>query len=208
MAWEWVTSVGRYRDTGTGQFMSRDTVLSFVNESIAASESALGPLSQFAASGALSPADFSLLVREEIKQETIRQYLLGIGGRDQMTPSDWGSIGGSLKEQYGHLDDFVKQIADGTLSEEQIQARLKMYVNSSREAFERAHGKNAKRLGYSEESWTLGEAEHCDDCVALAAEGWQPVGHFKFMPGSGNTACLTNCKCEILYRNPDTNELY
>jgi hypothetical protein len=82
-----------------------------------------------------------------------------------------------------------------------------MYVNSAREGFEKATTKNAKAAGYTEELWVLGEAEHCDDCLEYAGEGWQEVGHFP-VPGAGATLCKTACQCHLEHRNPDTGAVY
>jgi hypothetical protein len=206
--WVWVEKVGKYRDSA-GHYLARDKVLSFVNESIAASDTAIGPLSAAAAGGSLSPADFNLLARAELKQEYLRQYMLGIGGRSRMTPADWGRVGSMLKEQYKYLGEFSKEIADGKLSEAQIKARLHMYLNSSRSAYERAHSVNAKNLGMDEEAWLMGQVagEHCEDCLALNAKGWQPIGTFP-IPGDGSTSCLTSCACSVDYRNSKTGDWY
>jgi hypothetical protein len=123
-----------------------------------------------------------------------------------MTYADWGSIGGMLAEQYGHLDNFAAVLGD--LSEAQIMARSKMYINSGREAYERAHARVAAGLGFDEEIWVIDPfADNCDDCLALAEEGWQPIDHFPF-PGAGWTVCLTNCKCHKEYRNSQTEEVW
>jgi len=188
--------------------MPRSDVLAYVERSLEASGVATGQLVDFVVDGVTSPEDFRELFREEIKREYIREYLLGIGGREQMTPRDWGSIGGMLAEQYRYLDEFARQIAAGELTPEQIAARAQMYVISAREAYERAHGRNAEALGMSEELWVMDESkEHCDDCAAYADAGWQPIGAFP-MPGDGTTACLTNCGCQKLYRNPDTGQMF
>lgn len=150
---------------------------------------------------------FGAAFRAEIKQAYIQQYLSGIGGLQAMTKADWGSIGGSLADQYRYLSGFLGDIESGKLSEEQIRARAGMYLNSSREAHERAKGKTARRLGMTHEIWVLGEAEHCDDCLAFAEEGPQPKGHFP-MPGAGQTQCLTNCQCHKEYVNPETGDSY
>ncbi len=203
--WGWDATLKRYRDSDTGRFMPRTTVLGFVSESIRTADIASDQIITFMADGLLSPDDFAGAFRQELKEEYIRQYLLGIGGRTQMTPADWGSIGGMLKEQYGHLDGFVDDLRGGELSEEQIRARAEMYVNSAREAYETAHSRNAEKLGLTEESWSLGASEHCDDCLAYAAQGWQPLGTFP-TPGSGATQCMTNCACHKTYRNPATGQ--
>lgn len=203
MPWGWDPVAHRYRDIETGRFLSRARALELVQQSIDASGIASDQLASYAASGALSAADYGSFFREEIKREYLRQYLLGIGGREQMTAADWGSIGGMLREQYGWLQGFLDEIASGNLTEAQIMARARMYLNSAREAYERAHAKTAVAGGMTEELWALGEAEHCPDCLAYAAEGWQPVGTFP-EPGDGSTQCLTNCQCHKAYRNPET----
>lgn len=207
MPWGWDPTAKRYRDLDTGRFMLRSEVLAWVEESLDASTVATDQLAQFVIDGVVSPADFGLLMRQELKEEYIRQYLLGIGGRAQMTPADWGSIGGMLADQYRYLDRFVDEIATGELPPGSLLLRVRMYANSAREAYERAHLKNANALGMVEENWVLGDAEHCSDCVAFAGMGWQPIGTFPF-PGEGATECLTNCKCHKIYRDPASGRMY
>jgi hypothetical protein len=161
-------------------------------------------LAYMVSDGTLSPIDWHQAMRQEIKREYIRQYLLGIGGLDQMTYADWGSIGGMLKEQYGWLNGFAEVVGD--LSEQQILSRSAMYSNSAREAFERANGRVAVKWGADEELWVLDPTvENCNDCIEFELMGWQPIGTFPY-PGQGATQCLTNCHCTKYYRNSQTGE--
>jgi len=144
-------------------------------------------------------------MREAIKDEYTQQYLLGRGGLSQMTQADWGSIGGMVADQYRYLGGFAREVAVGNLSEAQVAARSRMYINSGREAFERARGRTEDEA--DEVAWTLNPAEHCPDCLDLAALGWQPREPWPFtvaggmaIPGSGATQCLTNCRCFLDYR--------
>jgi len=187
MGWKWNETAGRYYDTDTGRFLSRTQALEYVDASIAATESAVDTLAGYVADDMLSPGDWRLLMREEVKREYLREYMLGKGGRAQMTQADYGSIGGMLKEQYAYLDAFAEQV--GEMSEAAIRSRSRMYIRSAREAYERAKGRVAQAAGFDEEIWVLGVAEHCDDCVALSAEGWQPIGYYP-APGAGDTQCL------------------
>lgn len=207
MPWGWDPVAKRYRDLDTGRFMLRSAVLEWVEESLDASAVATDQLAQFVIDGIVSPVDFGLLMRQELKEEYIRQFLLGIGGRAQMTPQDWGSIGGMLADQYRYLDRFVDEIASGEVPPGSLLLRVRMYANSAREAYERAHLKNAYALNMAEEQWVLGVAEHCPDCLEFADMGWQPIGTFPF-PGEGATECLTNCQCHKLYRDPATGRMY
>lgn len=218
--YHWNILAQRYQDTETGRFISRAEVLSFVDASLAASRSASDTLVTLLTEGTLSPLDWREAFREELKREYIREYLSGIGGREVMTQADWGSIGGMLKEQYMFLNNFTDEIALGNLSEGQIRFRAQMYINSAREAHERARSRAAFKLGADEILWVLyPEAEHCDTCQGRADQGWQPIaenGGFPdpdapeggAFPADGTSRCLTNDQCSTQYRNSVTDEVW
>lgn len=197
-----------YRDTDTGRIISYSAVREQVDAMVATSTDVQLTMAQMVSDGAISPGGWSDALRQEIKDNYITQYAVGRGGRQQMTQTDWGSIGGMLKEQYSYLAGFSAEVEAGELSEGQIYARARMYINSSREAYERGLSRAAESRPYSEHRWSLGAAEHCDDCVAIAGEGWiavdepfvAPSTGAEALPGSGDTICLTNCQCHIEYR--------
>lgn len=192
----WLPDLQRYRDTATGRFASSEEVRGWGQTRMDdAADHARGM------AGALAERDITLgqwerNMREQIKEQYVQQYLLGRGGRDLMTAEDWGSIGGSLAEQYSWLSKFSAQIATGELSEKQIAARSEMYLRSAREAFERARGRAQPDV--TEIHWNVTAAESCVDCIAYDGMGWQPITDDVFdgnLPGSGGTRCLTNCMC-------------
>lgn len=212
----WDPRIARYRDTITGRLVARSTVLGFVDDSIAASIAAppvtldgvttMGSdfLAQMVGNDLLDPADWNNLMRGEIKREYLRQYFLGIGGVEQMTPARWGQIGGMLADQYRFLDAMTVEIAAGNLSEGQIRARASMYINSAREGYERANRQSQIAAGMTEMRWVLfPTAAHCPDCVEFDSMGWQSIADDPYggaFPGSAATQCLSNCKCFLEYR--------
>lgn len=217
MSWHWDISANRYRDDITGQFISHLHVLNLIDQSMLTATYVADSLAGFVASGTLSALDWKVAFQAEIKGEYIRQYLAGIGGRKMMTPADWGSVGGMLKEQFQWLDGFYNDIVSGKLTEGQIRARMAMYINSGREAYERAHGRSATKWGADEVAWILNPAaETCPTCEERALLGWMPMnedGSFPSMdgpsyPGDGSTICLTNCKCGLAYRNSKTGDIF
>ena len=115
--WIWTPQLQRYRDLQTGRFLARSRVLDFVSDSIRASDSSVSGLARMLASDQLDLGGWQTLMRQEIKDEYVRQYVLGRGGLSQMTQADWGSIGGQLKEQFSYLDKFAQEISAGNLSE-------------------------------------------------------------------------------------------
>ena len=217
MSWHWNILANRYQDDLTGQFISHAHVLELIDQSMLTATYVTDSLAGFVASGTLNALDWKVAFQAEIKGEYIRQYLAGIGGRNVMTQADWGSIGGMLKEQYGYLNGFYDDIAAGRLTEGQIRARMAMYINSGREAYERAHGRSATKWGADEVAWIINPAvDNCPTCEGRALMGWMPKnedGSFPSMdgpvwPGSGASECLTNCKCSLVYRNSKTDEIF
>ena len=208
MAWQWNEALNRYQDSATGRILSNASVRDLINERQRISGAGSNNLAGMLAGGQLNTRDWEISMRQAIKTEYIQQYMLGKGGLSQMTQADWGSIGGMLADQYRYLGGFAQEVKAGQLSEAQVAARSKMYINSGREAYERAQRRTEGEA--NEVAWMLTVAEHCPDCIAFAQLGWQPIEPWPFvnngnaLPGSGNTQCLTNCQCHLEYRaKPD-----
>jgi hypothetical protein len=164
--WIWEDDTHNYRNTETGQFVSQNDILRLSGERIDRTFPVSDQLVSMLVNGQLNVRDWELLMRQELKAAYIQQYLLGRGGLGAMTQADWGSIGGMLREQYRYLNNFAREIKAGGLTEGQIRVRARMYFASSREAFSRARSR---------------------------AMGWPQLPDY---PGSGNTFCLTNCRCD------------
>lgn len=201
--WAWVEEQARYRDLETGRFVSGAQVQEWGSLALDASSDAVAELADMLNERQLNVHDWTLLMRDEIKDSYIQEYLFGKGGLEQMTQADWGSIGGMLAEQYRYLDNFARQIADGTVTESQIVARARMYARSAKESFARAQRHVAMDRGMTQVKWVLHPAEHCRDCIAFAGLNWQNIEDDPYrgaIPGSGHTECLVNCACSLDYR--------
>lgn len=195
----WVPAQARYRDSETGRFVSRSTVLGYLRESMDAAGNEVKLLVAKAKNSEVSVADFSTLFRREIQDEFIRQYIAGRGGLGSMTQSDWGRVGRLLRDQYKYAKGFEADILG--MSEAAAANRANMYINAAGSAFEWGQRQAHKLSGnFTEEFWELGDAEHCDDCERLNSMGWVAVGTLPTVPRAGGTACMTNCQCGIKYR--------
>jgi hypothetical protein len=199
--WQYDDSAKRYRDLNTGRFLSASSAISMRDGYQEARKEVANDLADSLTAGDITVQQYVLRMRDEIKATYIAEYMLGKGGRHNMTQSDWGSLGNQLRNQYGYLQNFAQEIAAGQLSDAQIAARGRMYFASATQAFERAQTSargipplpqypadgnticktNCKcRLRFVEKDdawevfWTLGTAEHCPDCLELAA-AWNPL---------------------------------
>lgn len=196
--WYWDISVHNFRDEG-GRFMSQKHALDLARRSIEIAERPVGYLAQSVSDGRLSPKVWETLMREQTKDAYIREYVLGIGGRDQMTYADWGRVGRALRDQYDFLGQFKGELPN--LSQAQIEARAAMYPKASREAFEMAKYQNNKEMELVK--WQLSDVKHCETCWGFAEQGWVPNDENAFggaYPGDGSTICLSNCACSLEYQ--------
>jgi hypothetical protein len=195
----WEVDVVRYRDSKTGRFVSRAVVLEYTRASIAASGEVVGTLGTKFKADKLSPKEFGALFKQEIKDEFIRQYLTGRGGLGSMTQSDWGRVGRAIQTQYKFADKFIGELSD--LSEAAIINRANLYIKAAGNAFELGQREAYRKSSqFSEEYWQLSDTEHCPDCIDLNAKGWVKIGELPTVPRAGNTQCLSNCACSIIYR--------
>lgn len=111
---------------------------------------------------------------EEDMRTRLRQYLggmaiIGKGGVDNMTPSDWGKVGAELKKQYKWLHGFVKDIYSNreTVTVEAIKARARLY----------------------------GEAGPKMAIMIQAGDLADPKEYLPWLPRDGSTECLNRCLC-------------
>jgi len=118
---------------------------------------------------------------------------------------DAGLVTARIQEQYTYLDGFAAAIQagdeekDGGLSIAAIIARAALYAGAAWGTFwtvTREQEAEAREV-----RWSLGVAEHCEDCLDLDGRGWMPVEELGGqVPGDGQTICRTNCKCFLEFR--------
>ena len=191
----------KYRDNDTGQFITDAEVYEWSKVKLNTAEDYAVWLADGLERGDLSLGEWQTQMKETIKDNAIQQYTLATG-TSIYTPEDQAMLAFVLEDQYSFLQGFAAEIAAGLLTAGVIAMRSRMYIRSTREAFERGKFVTRKRY-FKEMKWTLGFAEHCVDCLDFADMGWQKISKNPFggaFPGSGDTRCLTNCQCRIMYR--------
>ena len=159
-----------YRDANSGDIVNEAQIESALQMSLRDSFEHAAVITAAIDNGDLHPSDAEMQIRDEIEAAYIRQFVLGKGGRDNMSASDWIIIGALLVPQFFYLRRFAKALrADApeqrVITSGEIQRRLNMYMNSSRQAFSRGDTRNK-----------------CDH--ALPAH-----------PGDGSTDCMSACCC-------------
>ena len=200
----WDKGARRFRHGESGRFVSQRTIDGVRDEILDRSMSRVDAITKAMLDGNMSRGDWLVAMRNEIKSVHIQEYLLSRGGRNAMTPADWGRIGREVRTQYNYLDRFAAELS--TLSDEAVAARARLYTAGANTAY--AEGQAAawnnvrlparpgdgstrcKRycrcswiMGETEAAitarWTLGSSrEKCDDCKRRARE-WAPLSFDK-----------------------------
>lgn len=197
--WEYEAASRRYRDKRTGRWLSHTRMIEMRDDYVTAYQSRVTGLAERVMSGDMTLQQWERGMRRELKSLHIGQYELGRGGRKAMTQADWGRLGAEMRRQYEHLRGFAADIAAGNLSPAQVAARSQLYLEASTASYERGRAAahrlvlpaypgdgstqcrvNCKctwRITEDETAWncywTLGQAEHCEDCVTRS-QTWAP----------------------------------
>lgn len=187
-------ATGRYRDQGTGRFVSGSAVRKELDVFIANAESAPRAASELLRSGEISLDDWALQMRQSIKETHLASIAEARGGWENMTQSDYGRAGQIIREQYGYLEEFKEQIASGDQAlNGNIDRRAEQYVKAGRESFYKAKQAEAKKRGISHVRSLRFPGDSCTECVELDRV-WFGIGDPKYkLPG--DRICRKNCRC-------------
>ncbi len=197
-----VRGVGRYRNLASGQFVAEKSLQSVV-ESYADSyvRPALESTTEKFLRGEISLTSWQEQIARELKDAYVTVSAIGRGGRGSMGFSDWGRVGGHLRFEYRHLNTFAQEIKNGMLSAGQIRFRVGLYADGVKVVYWEGRRAAMVDAGYTQSRRVLHPAEHCEDCVGYASQGWVPIGT-QPPPGLGSR-CLHECKCTEEFRTTE-----
>lgn len=201
----WLPGRNVYRNAETGRFVSWDTVRRDLDSYISAKNTQLDSLTRSLQQGRISLPEWQSQMRTTLKDMHANAAMVARGGRNQMTPADWGKVGAQLKAQYKRLDQFAMDIFTGKQRlDGRMLRRAQMYGEAVRSTHQEMRRRMMAQLGREMlERRILGIAEHCPDCLDYAARGWQPLGT---LPPIGESQCLTHCRCHFEFREVGQRE--
>lgn len=187
-AYTWDVKLRRFRDP-EGKIVSQTKVRSLKGKIVDSHQREARELVRRVYAGDLHVDQFVVQMRARIKQVHLTEYMLGRGGRNVMTASDRGRVGGILSREYRYLQRFANDVRDGKLSEAAAMNRIDLYIDAGAGTYERGymiawdvdmpelpprhpncacsvtyeeHGRGAEREVWA--YWRTG-ANPCPDCV-------------------------------------------
>lgn len=180
-----------------GQFVREKDVARITEKAIEYELQVGNKITKDLLSGKINTSTWEQQIAQSVRNLSIYQYSLGIGGIKQMDWRDHAEISGKVNLQYQYLRGFSRDIIQGNLSEAQILARVQMYYNKTRHFYEDGRLEGHARNGFLWERRVLAAFHSCDDCVRYSNVGWVKIGT---LPNPGESCqCRANCKCVKYY---------
>jgi hypothetical protein len=193
--WSYDPISGRYRGKN-GRFLSQAAVEALVDGRIKKLDSQLKDFTKRLINGNITIDQWQGSVREALKPAHIQAAMVGVGGKQALSQSDYGRIGQRLRSEYAYLQNFASDLLGGRISAPMALARIGLYAESVRGSYWEGTTIRREKEGYTLMRRILdAQAVHCQDCIGYAARGIVPLGAVP-MPGQ-RCACRSRCKCRI-----------
>lgn len=138
--WRYDVAGKRYLDRDGG-VVARSTTNDWVDGFLDGQSRTAGDLARMLDGGQLTLPQWEREMRALVKRTHVASYVVGRGGKAQMTQRDYGSTGWHIRQQYGHLRDMARQVQEGDVSAAQLAARSEQYAQSARAGFFRGYGR-------------------------------------------------------------------
>ena len=164
----------------------------------------ISELAEALRNGSISLPEWEAAMRDMIREQYIAALELAKGGRENITQSDWGYLGSLIKKQYDYLGGFARDIAanPNAWMNGRLDARMRLYQESSYTALENLIRREHIEQGYDEERRIRHAQDSCPGCIEQEQKDWQPIGT---LDAIGAEECMTNCKCEFEFRRSASN---
>lgn len=199
----WSERTGRYTNA-RGRFVTAAAVRADLDRALEESGRTIQRLAGQLQRREIDLISWELAMRQEVKAVQLYSAAMAKGGVAQLSSADLGRIGASVKRTYDRLDAFARQIEAGLPLDGRFAMRTRMYAAEGRSVYEATRRREQERRGFTEARSVLHPADHCQVCVDEAAAGFRPA---EDVIPIGSRTCLTNCRCTMQYRHPETGDV-
>lgn len=186
----------RYRRASTGRFVKADDVRAALRRVVDASRRAVTRLAASLNNGTIGVGAWQAAMERAVKDMHLAATAAGKGGFGAMTARDYGLAGARLRLHYEALERFARDVEAGRITPARTRWRAELYAKAAVGVYENSRREAAQGV-MTHERRVLGVAEHCRDCIAAAALGWQPLGT---LPRIGQSICRAACKCRFRFK--------
>lgn len=200
---------GRYFYTSgpkKGDFVSFNDVRSALDDYLNKQTAKVQSLGEQLRNREISIAKWQRETERTLAKIHVASGALAKGGWHRMTQADYGRIGQLVKQEVGGvkgvhkgLRGLAKQIENDLPLDGRFMNRLRLYAEAGRHTYHILQTREMRERGYGEEKSVRHASDSCEECLALEALGWQPIGT---IAEPGDRICNRNCRCAKIFRNP------
>lgn len=189
--------VQRYRNAVNGRFVAGTEIEQLLKDNIHWYNVQVNKLNNQLTQDKINVGQWEEEMRELLKMLYTQNYILGRGGVKSLEQSDYDILGQKIAFEFRYLRNLTRDLVLGRLSAAQFHARSRMYVTRSRAYLQFGKAQGHKTSGFQWEKRVRNVLESCEECIEMAAAGWQPIGS---LPEIGQAcSCRGNCKCHFEY---------
>lgn len=165
-----------------------------VDAMVAQHTRAMDRLAQQLKAGNITKRQFEKAAQRQIEQAFEKAYAVGKGAALNIGDTEFLRRAAAAEVEYA--SKFGADVAAGS-GRMPVMMRSRMYGKTLKAMA--WHGKVERQPDSVRIHWRLGKAEHCLDCISLAASGPYRKWNLPTTPGAGATKCLSNCKCRLVF---------
>jgi hypothetical protein len=212
-------SSGRYRRPkgmpGAGQFVALREIEEafdlFIDQFATRKNGIADALFDALRDGKINLREFQIAGARQIAIANVTGALVFLGGQKNMAPSDWGRVGGIVKEDLKYWRETIESLANGAPLDVRVLAKMRNHFKAAAAHVDLHENALMAARGFDEERWFVNDGLHtCEpkgtrpSCTSIAAKKWQPRGS---QPRRGLRACYWSCRCRRKFRNSQTGEV-
>lgn len=195
--YRWDSRTARYHDA-QGRIVSRTQVRAAIDGALDRAEPEVRSLSEQLRAGRISLVQWELAIRQQVKDIHLWSAAAAKGGWAQMSQSDYGFVGRTVRDQYAYLRGFAAEIEAGLPLDGRFLQRTALYSKGGRAMYHRTETRDQEIRGATEYRNVRHASDSCGGCVEAEAAGWVPIG--TLVP-IGGRECRANCRCSLEYRS-------
>jgi len=177
--WIYRTGSRRYVNTSTGVTLTRNQLIEIRDAYTLQVRAEARNITAAMLDGQTSLQRWLLDMQDMVRNTHTNQFMLGRGGVGMVMEADLPIVEEIITGQYGYLQNFAEDIAQGTVSDGRMLARAQMYADAGTQSYERGLG-----LAYGLPTLPAYPGDGQTQCLCITTpasrvltlvDGWKPI---------------------------------
>lgn len=192
-------STGQYKYKGNHAPVSQERVSTEVDFVSRKMSDLMATISERLRAGQINDTEWLIQMTDTLRAGHRAVAIIAGGGKENMTPSDWGFVGAKIKAELAYLSNFAREVEArpaGSKLTTAFVSRARSYSQAIYPTYEQAVRRRHIRNGTANAEQNILDAlaEHCDQCPEESDKGVVPIGT---LVSIGDRLCGSRDRCRI-----------